>query len=35
MKKITNKIIDLIPEVALVLGTVLILHLIGVVHVVS
>ena len=35
IKKITNKVLDLFPEVAAVLGTLVILHLIGVIHVVS
>ena len=35
MKKITNTLVNLIPEVAAVLGMLVILHLIGVIHVVS
>lgn len=35
MKKITNTLINLIPEVSAVLGALVILHLIGVIHVVS
>jgi hypothetical protein len=35
VKKITNKVLDFLPEVAAVLGALVILHLIGVIHVVS
>ena len=35
IEKITNKVLDFLPEAAAVVGTLVILHLTGVIHVVS